>query len=279
LGLFNIFKSKKQPQSENLQQRFEGPTISYYVGEFRQVEIVPSENLQLLTDVSKTIDDRNLEEIKLSERKISIQELENLINKLELDRITTVLENDSQVRDQQVDCVGFGKSKQAIFYSFKGEIIQYIWLTGHWTMDKKKLGNFLDELGQRWDVLLQDDNLRLTIDLKNKNSIEDYLLTYEVKKLSDIDDDTELWRGMKIRLMLDEEDYFTDHFDYMLVQAPNDHDYMILVNITTGNYKEGAVFRNKVERASDQKVIVTKKTLQKALGPDFENCYLLSRIH
>jgi hypothetical protein len=243
------------------------------------VEIVPGENLQLLTDVSRTIDDRNLEEIKLSVRKISIQELENLIDKLELDRITTVLENDSQVRDQQVDCVGFGKSNEAIFYSFKGEIIQYIWLTGHWTMDKKKLAIFLHEVGQRWDLLLQDDNLRLTIDLKHKNLIENYLRTYDVKKLSDLDDDTELWRGMKIRLVLEYEDYFTDHFDYMLVQAQHDDRCMILVNVTTGNYKEGAVFRNKVETASDQKVIVTKKTLQEALGPDFENCYLLSRLH
>ena len=98
-----------------------------------------------------------------------------------------------------------------------------------------------------------------------------------LKKLSDIDDELELWRGTKIRMMLPEKEYETDHFDYMLVQAPNDQGYMILVNITSGDYKEGAVFINKVERASDTKVIVNKKTLQKALGHFFDNCYLLNR--
>jgi hypothetical protein len=52
---------------------------------------------------------------------------------------------------------------------------------------------------------------------------------------------------------------------------------MILVNITSGDYKEGAVFINKVERASDTKVIVNKKSLQKALSPFFDICYLLYR--
>lgn len=98
-----------------------------------------------------------------------------------------------------------------------------------------------------------------------------------LKRLSDIDDKLELWRGTKIRIMLEDKEHEADHFDYMLVQAPGDHGYMILVNITDGNYKEGAVIGNKVEVTGNKKVIVNKKSLQKALGDDFENSYLLYR--
>jgi hypothetical protein len=119
--------------------------------------------------------------------------------------------------------------------------------------------------------------------LKDKNSITNYLLTYDVKKLSDIDDEAVLWRGTKIRVMLDNEDedddyYSTHFFDYMLISAPNDNDHMILVNVTSGNRKEGAVFVNKIEMASKEILMVNKKSLQKALGPYFEHCYLLSRL-
>ena len=98
-----------------------------------------------------------------------------------------------------------------------------------------------------------------------------------LKKLSDIDDNLELWRGTKIRIMLEDNYYETDHFDYMLIQAPGDDSHMILVNITDGNYKEGAVFANKVEITGNKKVVVNKNSLQKALGDDFENSYLLYR--
>lgn len=277
MGLFDIFKNKKTHPPEKTEQYFEGGSIYYYVEQFRQVEIVPNENLLWLTDLSRKVNDPDFEMIPLNQRKISIQQLENLIISLELNRISTVWECDGQAKQQQVDCIGFGKSNEAIFYIFKDNIVESIWFTGHWWMDKMKLANFLHELGQRWDLLFQDDNLRITIDLKNKIAIHDYLHKYDVKKLSDIDEKTELGRGTKIRIMLENENYGTNYFDYMLVKTPDDHDHMILVNITSGNYKEGAVFVNKVEKTISGVNAVNKKSLKKALGPDFENCYLLNR--
>ena len=267
---------KEEPPIENL-QRFEVNTIVYYDDVFRQVEIVPNENFQWLINPSKKAEDPNVEEYKLNERKISTQDLEDVLKSLELDRISTVQEIYGQTIQEQRNCIGFGKSHQAVFYNFKNNIIEHIWLTGHWSMDKVKLANCLHELGQRWDLLLQDVYLRLVIDLKNKASINDYLHTYDIRKLSDINDEIVLGRGSKIRMMLEDEQYGTNHFDYMLIQTHDDHGCMSLVNITTGNRKEGAMFVNKVELTGHEKIVITKRSLQKALGQYFEDCYLLAR--
>ena len=98
-------------------------------------------------------------------------------------------------------------------------------------------------------------------------------------KLSDIDKNLELWRGTKIRLMNDGTNLYpeVEYYDYMLVQVPGDNDYMILVNITIDDYKEGAVFRKKAAiDHSLNKAVVKKAALREALGPDFKNCYLIS---
>lgn len=281
MGLFDSFKRKEQVQSENSQQYVVASSIFYYEGQYRQVELVPSENLQWLTDISRKADSPDEEGVKLSERNISTLELENMINSLGLDRIQSVLESDGQTKQEQKDCIAFGKSHEAIFYSFKDNVVQYTWFTGHWSMNKMKLANFLYEIGQRWDLLLQDDNLQLTIDLKNRDAIDDYLHQYDIKKLSEMKEDAEFWRGTKIRMMLkyDEDDYYsTKYFDLMLVETHDDHDHMILVNITTGHRKEGNVFVNKVEKARGlDRAVVPKKSLQIALGQYFEDCYLLCR--
>lgn len=281
MGLFDSFKRKEQVQSENSQQYVVASSIFYYESQYRQVELVPTENLQWLTDISRKADNPDEEGVKLSERNISTLELENMINSLGLDRIQTVLESDGQTRQEQRDCIAFGKSHEAVFYNFKDNVVQNIWFTGHWSMNKMKLTNFLHEIGQRWDLLLQDDNLQLTINLKNRVAIDDYLHQYDIKKLSDMKDDDEFWRGTKFRIMLknDEDDYYsTRYFDFMLVETHDDHDHMILVNITTGHRKEGNVFVNKVEQAKGiERAVVTLMSLQVALGQYFEDCYLLTK--
>lgn len=97
-------------------------------------------------------------------------------------------------------------------------------------------------------------------------------------RLKDINDNLELWRGAKIRLMNNGKDMHPDdkYFDYLLVNLPWDSDHMILVNITKDSHKEGAAYATMIPvDKSLKKIVVTKSGLQTALGPDFENCYLI----
>ena len=96
-------------------------------------------------------------------------------------------------------------------------------------------------------------------------------------KLSEIDKNLQLWRGTKIRMKLDEPYGEDEYWDYMLVLLPDDHDHMVLVNVTSNSYKAGAVFREKVKiDHSENSAVVKKEALKKAFGPDFDNCYLIS---
>ena len=249
---------------------FEAPTIFYYESDYRKVEILANKFESLK---------KNQGPLKLNKLNIGTEELEEIIKLLELDRVTTVLAGDyHSYLELQKNCIAFGKKREAIIYEFEKNVVECIWFLGHWTMNKPKLTNFLNVIGQRWDLSLYDADLGITTDLKDRNAIVSYLRIYDVKKLSEIDEELELWRGTKIRLMLDERDYGTDYFDYMMVADPSDNNFFILVNVTIGNYKEGAIYYQRLKIAGDKKAIVNKQSLKKDLGPDFEKFYLIYRF-
>ena len=249
---------------------FEAPTIFYYENDYRKVEILANESGGFKKDEGHP---------KLNKINIGREELEEVIKLLDLDRVPTVLTGDyHSYIELHKKCVAFGKKSEAIIYEFHDNVVECIWFIGHWTMNKQKLINFLSVIGQKWDLSLHDVTLGITIDLKDRNAIGGYLRIYDVKKLSEIDEELELWRGTKIRLMLDERDYDTDYFDYMMVADPSDHNFFILVNVTIGNYKEGAIYYQKLKIPGDTKAIVNKQSLKKDLGPNFEKFYLIYRF-
>lgn len=55
MGLFDIFRNKKQ-QPEKALKTFDGTSIFYHEDDFRQVEIVPSDNLSILVAESEKVD-------------------------------------------------------------------------------------------------------------------------------------------------------------------------------------------------------------------------------
>ncbi|CAD5277135.1 conserved hypothetical protein [Imperialibacter sp. EC-SDR9] len=67
------------------------------------------------------------------------------------------------------------------------------------------------------------------------------------------------------------------HFDYMLVKVPEDKEHMILVNVTEGSHKAGAVFVKKVSiQITSNKIVVKLEALKEALGESFDYCYLIT---
>ncbi|MBX7227077.1 MAG: hypothetical protein K1X55_13670 [Chitinophagales bacterium] len=197
MGLFDIFRNKKQRQSEEVQQTFDGPTIFYHEDDFRQVEIVPSDNLLSLKTESEKVDTfakehfdgsgftdiyvRNDEnKTKLNQRRIDPSDLEKILSSLGFDRIPNVLTGYGQsYREQHKNCVAFGKDYCAVYYDFQDNVVEHIWFTNHWSMDRERLAKSLHELGQQWNLLLQDWNLTITVDLMDKSLIDQYLNTYD----------------------------------------------------------------------------------------------------
>lgn len=171
-------------------------TIFYHEDDFRQVEILPAENRERLESEIKEIETRfsgntdssgfsevfirtDYEKTPLSQRQINPNDLEKILSGIGLERITHVLTGYGQHhRVLHNDCVAFGKDYTAVYYDFKDRVVQNIWLTNHWHMDKNTLAVMLYDLGMQWDLLLQDWSLGVTIDLKDWNSIEQYLQTY-----------------------------------------------------------------------------------------------------
>jgi hypothetical protein len=198
VGLFDIFRNKKQRQSDKVQQTSNGPTIFYHEDDFRQVEIVPNDNLLSLKTESEMVDIYTMEHFdgsgftdiyvrndetktKLNQWRIDPIDLEKILSSLGFDRITNVQTGGLSYQEQHKNCVAFGKDFCAVYYDFQDNVVEHIWFTNHWSMDKERLANSLHELGQQWNLLLQDWNLLNTVDLKDKSSIEQYLNTYEGK--------------------------------------------------------------------------------------------------
>jgi len=196
VGLFDIFRNKKQ-QPEKALKTFDGTSIFYHEDDFRQVEIVPSDNLSILVAESEKVDtfakehfdgsgftdidvrnDKN--KTKLNQWRIDPNDLEKILGSLGLDRIPNVLTGYGQnYREHHKDCVAFGNDDCAVYYNFKDNVVEHIWFTNHWSMDRERLAKSLHELGKQWNLLLQDWNLTITVDLKDKGSIDQYLNTYD----------------------------------------------------------------------------------------------------
>ena len=95
--------------------------------------------------------------------------------------------------------------------------------------------------------------------------------------LKDLDSKKEFWRGTRIRLMNHGDMHPDDKFfDYQLTELPDDKDHMILVNITDGSHKAGAIYNGKVPIATEANRRVTKlQDLKNVLGRDYDHCYLI----
>lgn len=172
------------------------PTIFYHEDEFCQVELLPAENRERLKAENEEIENRfsenadgkgysdvyirnDFEKILLAQRQINPNDLEKILSGIGLERISQVMTGYGQYhRVLHNNCVAFGKNYTAVYYDFKERVVQNIWMTDHWSMNREALTVMLYDLGMQWDLLLQDWELCVTVDLKDWNSIEQYLQTY-----------------------------------------------------------------------------------------------------
>jgi hypothetical protein len=197
LGILDIFRNKKKAQSGMAQPTLVGSSIFYHEDEFRQIEIIPDDNLSMLKAESERIQRfanehfdgsgftdiyirNHNSEIKLNQRKIDPIELEKILISIGLSRISIVFTGYGQnFRELHKDCIAYSKQNSAIYFDFKGDVVEHIWFTNPWGIDRDRLTDALEKMGHKWNLLLQDWNLVVTVELKDKEAIEGYLKTFD----------------------------------------------------------------------------------------------------
>jgi hypothetical protein len=192
---FHLFRRKTTSRSEGLQQSIHGHPVFLHEDDFRQIELVPDDNLATLMTESVRIERfeknhfdgsgftdiyvRNAElEIPLSQRQITPGDLEDVLAALGYERSPNVMTGYGQdFREKRQDCVAFGKDYCAVYYDFKDNVVQHIWFTNPRGMSRERLSRCLFDLGQQWNLVLQDWNQTVTVNLKDRDAIDRYLNT------------------------------------------------------------------------------------------------------
>lgn len=166
-------------------------SIFYHEDDYRQVEIVPSENFNELMKQAENIQDfaekhfdgigytnimlREDKGVILKDRGISVTELETVLLKLSLQKHTQVRTGIRPGEFLSENTFGYGKNYHGLFFEFESDTVLNIWIAGIIPVDKEKVIETLNEIGLKWNLLLMDWNSCELIDLKNKEQIARYL--------------------------------------------------------------------------------------------------------
>ncbi|MCR6640084.1 MAG: hypothetical protein NVV82_14125 [Sporocytophaga sp.] len=169
-------------------------SIFYHEDDYRQVEIVPSENFNELIKQADNIQDfaeKNFDGIgytdimaredyglKLKDRGIPVAELEKVLLNLSLPRKTSVTTGISPGEMISKNTLGYGENYDGLFFQFESDIVSSIWIVGTIPTDKDKVIDTLHVLGLQWNLLLMDWNSCELVDLKDKEQVIKYL-SYE----------------------------------------------------------------------------------------------------
>jgi hypothetical protein len=186
MKFFNLFKKTK------LLSSVDNAGLFFHEDDYCQIELSPIENLSLFSTEADKINDlaektfdgsgytdiyvRNAERIKLEERKIHPDQLEEIIKITDLGKALSVKTGYGQTyRIEATNTIGYGKDYSAIYFDFKDHMVSHIWLTGHFSINQEKLAECLFQIGQKWSLLLMDWNQTVSVDLSDMASIKKYL--------------------------------------------------------------------------------------------------------
>lgn len=191
MKIFDFFRKKQKPEPQI--EVFDGPTIFYHEDDYLQIEIIVNEYIEKVDSEAnkiKTFSEEQFDgigfkdlyirtdenKIELSDRKILITDFENILISLNFEKINYVLTGyGNSYKSLHKNCFAFLKSGTNIFYEYKNNIIENIWLDINHSEIAKNLINFFLQIGLEWNLSLQDWNQSITIDLQKKEEIENYL--------------------------------------------------------------------------------------------------------
>ena len=188
----NAKPSSSQAQGELEKKQIDmANSIFYHEDDYQQVEIVPSENFNELIKQAENVQDfaekhfdgsgytdmmvREDNGFKLKQRGIQPKELDLILSELPIKRYSEV---STGIRPGEMTCentFGYGENYNGIFFDFESDSVTGIWISGTPEVASEKYSSVLNDIGNKWNLLLMDWNSLELIVLKNKEQVEKYL--------------------------------------------------------------------------------------------------------
>lgn len=162
---------------------------------YLQVEFVPRENSNDLSSENDAIKEfadkhrdgigftdvyvRDEQKIKTSSRNIRLDEFEELVLKSGLTKLDSVYTGYGNYKEKCTATNAYKIDNAAIFCDYDGNLVKNIWIDGfRFNAESKHINimvNSLHEIGEHWNLILNDWDLSETIDLKSKEQIQAYI--------------------------------------------------------------------------------------------------------
>ena len=187
--------SKKNDLETSLDTTVMEQSIFFHEDDYCQVQLALNENLLSLQKEAEEvlgfakehfdgsgftdIKVREEETHKLADRQIKINDMESVITNAGFDEIPKVFTGYGQsYRKELKNAKAFGKNGCSIFFDYKDNIVEHIWLQYHWKnvqTDKDKFALCLGDLGEKWNLLLMDWNQLKLVALADSAATRKYL--------------------------------------------------------------------------------------------------------
>ena len=191
IGLLILRRKENKSIADHSEFRARG-TLFYHEDDFCQIQLLPAENLSWLLEEAENVADfaevhfvgggysdlltRTGAKVALRERKIPVAELDLILNKLQTTRHTEITTGyGERYRIASPHTIGYGHDYSAIYFDFKNDLVENIWMTNIFALDSEHLKSVLLELGKKWNLFLMDWNALKLIDLRNEQQVIQYL--------------------------------------------------------------------------------------------------------
>lgn len=172
----------------------EKDAVYYHEDSYRQVEFCPVENLDYLKkqnyEIGKfakkhsdgigftEIYERDENPILIYDKNIQFAKLDELLKELGFDKIIKVYEGYGETSWECQNTFAYRINKATFFVHAEGKFVKDLWIDNFWLEREEEIINKLSEslltIGTKYDLVLNDWNLTMVLDLKNRSEIEKY---------------------------------------------------------------------------------------------------------
>ncbi len=123
--------------------------------------------------------ERDEQKTKTSGRNIKLNEFEELLLQLGLTKLNAVYSGYGNFKEKCMNTNVYKVNNAVIYCDYDDHLVKNIWIDGFRFNSESEyvttMVNSLYEVGERWNLILNDWNLSETIDLQSKEEIQKYI--------------------------------------------------------------------------------------------------------